>query len=717
MLAGSAGLTLAFALDALIPGADGVRAQGAGRLNAYVDIAPDGMVTITTPAPEMGQGVNTTLPLIIAEELDADWAKVSVRQAPVADVYNHPMFKTQYAVGSLTTRGYWMPLRIAGAQARRVLMDAAAARWSVPVSELKTEPGMVVHAASGRKLGYGEIAAFAISPEVLPDIKPDDLKPASQFRLIGQNIPRIDVAAKSTGRQLYAMDVQLPGMLYATVERAQVREAGPVSFNRDEIVQQPGVVAVVALEEAVGIVGHSVEAVLAARERLKVQWGEAKGDRVRSADDLQDYLAHVRDADRKGVVVRETGKADAAMAVAATIISADYTSDYICPAQLEPLNTVASVRPEGVEIWSGTQWPTRARAEAARVAGVTPEKVTVHTMQMGGGYGRRVFVEYVADAVSLSKAVSRPVKLIMSREADLVSSRFRPLAAQRIDVGLDATGKIVGWRHRIAAEPVTPLLYGQARMDEQKGNDFLVVAGADMPFYDVPAHVTDHIYEERGVRVGAWRGIAAGYTNFAIEAMIDDLARQAGKDPLAYRLALLKEPRARAVVERVAQLADWQRKREGRALGIAFAKLGLPPAGFSMAGTVAEISLDRASGRIKVHNLWCVADVGLAVQPRNIEAQLEGALIFSLGAALKERITIRDGRVEQSNFHDYELVRMSDVPDIKVEILSTGSVPLPVGELAIGGTAPAMANAFLALTGRRLRDLPMLPERVLAALS
>ena len=718
MLAGSAGLSFAFALGApSLFGESAALAQSGGKLNAYVSIATDGAITIMMPAPEMGQGVNTVLPLIIAEELDADWAKVKVQQAPVAAVYNHPVFKQQYQVASLTTRGYWMPLRIAGAQARRVLLDAAAERWNVPVTELTTEPSAVVHAASKRRMSYGEIAAFAKTPEQMPEIKPEQLKPVKQFRLLGNDVQRIDVAEKSSGRLIYASDVQVPGMLYGIIARAPVRGSGPSSFNRDELKARPGIVEAMALDYGIGIVGNTVEAVFSARRALKAQWRDAKGSRISTDKDRQDYLADVRDLNKKGVPVRRTGDAVAAIAGAAKVISAEFTSDYVYHAQMEPLSCTASVTKDGVEVWAGTQWPTRSAAEAAKIAGVAPDKVKFHTLQMGGGYGRRAFVEYVVGAVQLSKAVGKPVKLVQTREDDVQSGRFRPLTAHKLDVGLDAGGKVVGWRHRLAAEPVAPYLYGQARLDADKGVDLIVIYGADVPFYDVPAHLTEHIYEERGARVAAWRGIGAGYTNFANEAMIDALARTAGRDPFEYRLALLKDPRAKNVVERVAKLADWSRKREGRALGIAFSKLGLPPVGFSMTGTVAEISVDRASGAIRCHNLWCVADVGLPLQPRNVEAQIEGALVYSLSAALKERITLKDGQVEQSNYHDYEVLRLSETPEIKVEVVRSGDIPLPVGELAIGGTAPAVANAFLALTGKPLRDLPFTPSRVKAALA
>lgn len=716
MLAGSAGLTFAFAFA---PGMDGIEAlaQGAaGKLNAYVTIGRDGVITIMTPAPEMGQGVNTVLPLIIAEELDADWSKVKVEQAPVNAAYNHPIFRAQYQVASLTTRGYWVPLRTAGAQARRVLLDAVAAKWNVPVEELTTEPSTVVHAASNRKMSYGEIASFATVAEKLPEIKPEQLKPAAKFRLLGKDVPRIDIADKSRGAQKYASDVQVPGMLYGTIVRAPARGSGPVSFNRDDIKKQPGVVEAVAFGHGIGIVAQTVGQLFEARHKVKATWKEVKGSKIDSDRDMKEFLTVVRDLSKKGVVVRKTGEAEPALAGAAKTISGEFTSPYVYHAQMEPLSCTASVTADGVEVWAGTQWPTKSVEEAAKAAGVTADKVKFHTMQMGGGFGRRAFVEYVTDAVLLSKSVGKPVKMIQSREDDIRAGRFRPMTAQKLDFGLDAGGKIVGVRHRLAAEPVAPYVYSQARLDADKGVDTIVIYGADMPFYDVPAHVTEHIYEDRGARVAAYRGIGAGYTNFAIEAMIDEVALATGKDPLEFRLALLKDPRAKNVITRVAELAEWKRKREGRALGISFGKLGLPPVGFSMIGTVAEISLDQASGKIKVHNMWSVADVGLPLQPGQITAQLEGAMIYGLGGALKESISIKNGEVEQSNFHDYGVMRQSDVPQIKIELVRSGDIPLPVGELGIGGAAPAVANAFLALTGKKLRDLPFSPDRVKATL-
>ncbi len=317
----------------------------------------------------------------------------------------------------------------------------------------------------------------------------------------------------------------------------------------------------------------------------------------------------------------------------------------------------------------------------------------------------------------LAKAAAKPVKMIQTREDDFAHGRFRPMTAQRIEVGLDGDGKVVGWRHRVAADTVVPYVYGQARMDAQKGVDHIVMMGADLPHYNVPAHVADHIYEERGVRTAAWRGIGAGHNNFAIEVVMDELAQLAGRNPLDYRSALLKDERAKRVVARAAEMADWGRKREGTALGLAFGKLGVPPVGFSLTGTVVELSVDRSRGQIRCHNIWCAADVGLPVQPDSIVAQVEGSLIFSLGSALKERITLKDGLVEQTNFHDYEVMRQSEIPQIHVEVLRSGDIPLPVGELGIPGTIPAVSNAFFTLTGKRLRNAPFTPQRVKQALS
>ncbi len=710
ILAGGAGLTLAFALS---PEAQAQQTPAAAnRLSAYVTIARDGTITIMAPAPEMGQATNTTLPLILAEELDADWSRVRIRTAPVAAAYDHPVFRSQFVVASLTTRAYWMPIRTAGAQARRVLLDAVAEQWKVPVAELTTEPSMVIHAASNRKISYGEVAAFATAPATLPEIKPTDLKPVANFRLIGKDVARWDVPAKSTGRQDYAIDLRLPGMLYGVMARTPVKLARPKSFNDAELLKMPGVTHVIRRAAGIAIVAKTMEQAIAARAALKVEWEEAPGSRYDSREGLKAFLAAAADPTSKAVVGRKTGEADDAIKAAATVVSGEFSTDYVAHAQMEPLNAVASVTEEGVEIWVGTQWPTRVRDDAAKVVGVAPDKVKVNMMPMGGGFGRRAHIEYALEAVEVSMIAKKPVKLISLREDDMANSHVRPMTAHRIEVGLNASGKVTGWKHRIAADLIVPNLYGQARMEAQKGVDHIVMAHADVPHYDVPNHLAEHIYQDVGIRTAAWRGIGAGPNAFAIEAMIDDLARQAGQDPLAYRLALLKDPRAKAVVQAAADMAEWSRKRDGTALGIAFSRLGAPQVGESMSAVVVEAKADTRTGAITVANVWCAADVGLPVQPRNIVQQVQGSLIWGLSSALRERITFRNGAVEQANFTDYPVMRLSEMPPIQVRVMRSGDIPLPVGELGLGSVTPAISNAVAALTGKRLRNAPFTPDRV-----
>jgi isoquinoline 1-oxidoreductase subunit beta len=718
ILAGGAGLTLAFALgaEAQTPRdtqtAAPATAPVTGRLNAYVTIHPDGGITIMAPAPEMGQATNTTLPLVLAEELDADWARVRVRTAPVAAAYDHPVFRSQFVVASLTTRAYWMPLRIAGAQARRVLLDAVAERWKVPVGELTTEPSVVVHAASNRRIGYGEIARFAVAPATLPEIKPTDLKPVASFRLIGKDVARWDVPAKSSGREDYAIDVRVLGMVYGLMARAPVMGAKATAHNGDEIRKMPGVSHVVPLADGVVVVAARIDQALAARAALKVEWGQAPGSKYDSTEALKAFQAAARDPAQKGVVGRKTGEAEDALKFASKVVAGEYSTDYVAHAQMEPLNAVASVTADGVEVWVGTQWPSRVRDDAAKIAGVQPDKVKVNMMPMGGGFGRRAHTEYANEAVEVAKVVGKPVKLICLREDDMANSHMRPMTAHRIEVGLDEAKNLIGWKHRVAADLVVPNLYGQARMEAQKGVDHIVMAHADVPYYDVGSHLAEHVYQDTVVRTAAWRGIGAGPNAFAIESMIDELAREAGQDPLAYRLALLKDARAKAVVQAAAEMAEWPRKREGSGLGIAFARLGVPQLGESMAAVVVEAKADPATGRIGVERVWCAADVGLPVQPRNIAQQVQGSLIWGLSSALTERATFKNGAVEQSNYTDYPVMRMSEMPRIEVRVVRSGEMPLPVGELGLGAVAPAIANAVAALTGKRLRNLPFTAERV-----
>lgn len=718
-LGGSASLAFSFSLG--LP--QEAKAQAApGRLNAYVSIAPDGTITIQQPVAEMGQGISTGLPLIVAEELDADWSKVRVVQSPIEPAYHHPIFKAQYVVASISTLGYWTPLRMAGAQARRVLIDAAAQRWGVSAAECETEPSTVVHKASGRKMSYGEIAAFATPPATPPAIDATkDLKKPGEYRLLGKGVPRIDVPAKTTGEAKYGIDARVPGMAYATFVRPPVRGSGPVGANTHVLRKMPGITDVVLLDHGVAIVGESFTAVSKARKQLQVTWRDGlPGDAINTDKDLETYLGDGRDPKRVGVEWKSKGDPSKAMSGAARTLTREYLSDHVYHAQMEPMNATADVRRDGVDIWVGTQAPTRTTLDVAKALGTTPDMVRVHQQYLGGGFGRRATVEASVDAALISKAVNRPVKLILSREDDLWAGTFRPMTSQRIEAGVDSGGKIMAWEHRVVGEPVGDFVYHPGYNKAAKDRDTIFMMGAEMPYYNKIDHWrSEHLMKPERTRVAAWRGIGSGYTKFAIESMIDELAHEAKMDPLAYRLAHTDDGRARRVLEKVAEMSGWgQKPAAGRARGLAFAEYGiLAPKVGSLIAAVAEISLNEKTGRIRVHRYWAAADAGLAINPTAFASQVESAIVWGLSCALKERVTMVNGVVQQSNFHQYEVMRMSEVPEIKVEVLS-GAAPVPsmVGELGVPCTGPAVANAFFALTGKRLYHMPFTPQRVRAAL-
>jgi isoquinoline 1-oxidoreductase beta subunit len=718
-IGGSLGLGFAFTVG--ISASQRAHGQAAARtLNAYVSIAADGTVTIQAPAAEMGQGINTGLALIVAEELDADWSKVVVQQSPVDAAYHHPIFKAQYFVASLATLGYWTPMRVAGAQARRVLMEAAAGKWDVPPRDVETRPGEVVHPASGRSMSYGEIASFAKVPEQLPAIDAaKDLKTPDKYRLIGKGVARVDIPAKTDGSAKYGIDARVPGMAYATRVRAPVRGSGPASTNADQIRKLPGIIDVLLLDDGVAIAGESYAAVAKARRQLKVSWRKGlPGDAVNSEKDFEAYRAEARDLKRPSVTWKAQGDAAAAINGAAKVVTREFLTDPVYHAQMEPMNATAYVRGDGAEVWVGTQAPTRTVLDVSKALGMSPEQVKVHQQLIGGGFGRRASVDTSIDAALVSKAIKRPVKLVLSREDDLVGGNFRPMTLQRIEAGLDAQGKLVGWRHRLVSEPVGDYLYHPGYLKAAKDRDVIVMMGADLPYYDkVPNWVSEHVGQPERSRVAAWRGVGTGYTKFAVECMLDELAYEARMDPLAYRLSITEVSRARRLLEKVAEMSGWGKKRPGTALGLAFGDLGVftPKVG-SMIASVAEVSVNQRSGQIRVHRYWAAADAGVAVNPPVLAAQIESATVWALSGALKERITLVDGTAQQSNFHDYPILRMAEMPEIKVEIVSSGPIPTMAGELGVPSCPPAVANAFFALTGKRLYHMPFTPERVRAAL-
>jgi isoquinoline 1-oxidoreductase subunit beta len=720
VMIGAAGLSFALALGGRT-GAAVIGTEQAGKAaNPWVSIAPDGTITIMSAATEMGQGSMTSLPLIIAEELDADWNKVKIVPAPVNEqIYGNPGFGgMMYTAGSNAVSSYYQNLRLFGAQARRVLLDNAGKKLGVPVEELATEPSVVVHAKSGRKLNYGEIAAFAEIPAQAPQIRPEDLKKAAKFRLITQDVMRAELPHKVNGSAKYAIDVQVPGMLYGAVLRAPVEGAAPKKFDEAKVMAIKGVVKTVKLPYGVGVVAETPWAAFAARREIEasVSWSnDGKAWGFDSDKGLETFAATARDPNATATDWFKLGDVRAEMPKAASTFEAEYLCDYAYHAQMEPLNAVASVSAAGdsAEVWCGTQSQTMALEATANALGLDRHKVQLHDMLLGGGFGRRGprDMDFLIDAVLLSKAVGKPVKSMWTREDDVHNGRFRPLSAHFLRAGFDATGKLVAWQHRLVGDRVTPFA-DPVRYEKAGKKDFILMLGADAKGYDVAHQLVEQVYEDTGIRTAPLRGIGFTANKFATETFIDEIARRRGVDPVKYRLELLaKTPRAYKVMERVAQMADWGRKRDNHGLGASY----IDYSGTQVAAVV-EISVDRSAGKIKFHNVWCVIDCGVAVQPDNVIAQTESSIIYGIGLALTERISIKNGTVEQSNFYDYVVSRNSDVPPMHLEVIQTDNPPTGVGQMATPLITPAVSNAMMALTGVRLRHAPFIEERVKKAL-
>lgn len=688
-------------------------------LNPWVTIATDGTISIMSPAVEMGQGSFTSLPRILAEELDADWSKVRAVAAPADDaIYGSPLFRYMYTAGSFSVSAYYMPLRRFGAQVRKVLMDNAAEHWGVPVDELTTGPSVVIHRKSGRRLTYGEIAAFAKIPAKAPTVNDRDLKPSSQFRLIGKDVLRVDLPGKVNGTARYSIDVDLPNMAYGAVLRPPVVGAKPDTVDDAKARAVPGVIKVVRLPQGVGIIANSPTAAFAAKNALKVTWtrdGKAWG--FDSDKAVTKYAAMARDVQHQGMVWMKEGDALQELQGAATVFESGYSCDFVYHAQMEPLNAVASMSPRGdaVEVWCGTQSQTAPAKAIGPAFGIEKDKIIVHHMQLGGSFGRRANedVDFVMDAIALSKEAKRPVKMMWTREDDVHNGHFHPLSAHYIRAGLDQSGKVVAIHHRKACDEAMKF-YAPNLFQFRKRRDPVSFSGLEAQPYAIPHRLAEALVVTDGIRVAALRGIAFLANTFVIESFMDEIARKRKIDPVDFRRELLgaSKPRDLAVIDAVVRKSEWNRKRtDGTALGFGFVDYT-----GTLVAEVAEVSVDRTTGAIRVHNIWVAFDPGVAVHPDNAVGQIEGSVIYGLGCALSERITFKDGIVQQSNFSDYHVPRMNEIPQIHVEMIVTDNPPTGVGQMGTPLVAPAIANAVAELTGVRLRQMPMTPDRVLAAL-
>lgn len=714
---GTFAIGVAFGTPMLAQAAEAIAQNASLAPNQWITIGADGIITIVSPASEMGQGAMTAQPLCVAEDLDADWSKVRVVQAGTnAKAYGNKLFGGAMATGaSKTVRGYYEALRLAGAQARQVLLLAAAEKWNVPVGELSTELGVVQHAASKRTMTYGEIASFAKVPDTLPQMTPAMLKPLKDCRYIGKGVQRVDIADKTRGKANFGIDVKLDGMIHAAILRPPVQKDKVVSVDDSAAKAVKGFIKTVTLPYGVAVLAENTWAARQAKDALKVTWAEASPAKSYSSDTvMKDYQAVVNDVAKSGVVVEKHGNGVQNMKGAVRVLKADFQTEHTAHMTMEPMNATAKWTGDKVEIWSPNQSPSIATGATAAALKIPAANIKINTTLMGGGLGRRFDPDFTVDAALVAReADGRPVKVTWTREDDVRNDKFRPLVAQHLEVGLDAQNNIVAWHHRLAGESI----YARANPAAFKaagGNDSPFNEGAAELAYGIDDQFIEFLRQERSVDVGFYRGVGGGYSKFAVESVIDEVAKLRKQDPIEFRLHLLaKQPRAQAVLREVAKMANWSKKRPaGRALGVAYSDMWE-----SHMAQIVEISLDKKSGEIKVHNVWAAVDPGVAVLPKNVATQVEGGIVMGISTALKEQVIFKDGVPQQSNFHDYPVLRMNEVPTITVKVMATDNRPGGVGEAGLPPVAPAIANAVAAMTGKRLRSLPLLPEKVKKTLS
>lgn len=704
-------------------------ADGAVALNGWVRISPDGRVHVAVPRAEMGQGVLTALPMLLVEELDARWDDVQVEHAPVAQIYANQALllnvlpfglddegwvarlaragaqrlghalHLQVTGGSSSVRDAWEPMRLAGATARAMLVSAAAARWGVRPEACTVADGIVRHAASGRQAGFGELAADAA--RLAP---PDDVpfKPPAHYRLIGRATPRKDIPAKTNGQARFGIDVREPDMLYAAIVQPPVFGAQVASFDAAEAARARGVHKVLQIPQGIVVVADSWWRARQAAARVAVRYTETPSDALTSAD-IERQFAQALDAET-GTRFARRGDGRDALQQAERVIEARYWAPYLAHSALEPINCTARVHEGQVDVWVSTQVPSLAKWRPAQVAGVETDQVRLHLPLLGGGFGRRLEVDMVEQAVAIAMQLpGRPIKLVWTREDDTQHDMYRPAALGVFRAGLDAKGEVRVWTNTVAAQSVSHdamrRLLPWAAADAPDKNQ---IEGAfDLP-YDIPHLEVRQVRTQTHVPVGSWRSVGHSYNAFFTECFMDELAHAAGADPLAFRRARLQhKPRHLAVLELAARQAGWgQPLPPGRARGIA-----LHESFASICAQVAEVSID--NGQIRVHRVVCAVDCGLVVNPDTVEAQMQGGIVYGLSAALMGEITLNEGRVTQSSYHDYDAVRLQHMPVIETHIVPSTRAPGGVGEPSTPPIAPAVANAVFALTGQRLRRLPL----------
>ncbi len=694
----SSGLVVGFTLPAAARLAEAASAAEF-KPNAYLRVGADNRVTVIVGLSEMGQGVHTAIPMLVAEELDADWSRVRVEQAPVDAAFANPIFHTQATGGSTSVNGHWEPMRKAGAAAREMLVAAAAKTWKVDASECRTEKGMVIH-KSGKKLAYGKLVSAAAKQPVPKEPK---LKNAADFKIIGQPLHRLDTPYKVNGSGKYGMDVRLPGLLTAVLARPPVLGGKAVSVDDSKAKKIKGVRQVLQIPQGVAVLADGYWAAKKGRDALEIKWDDGANAGL-SSERITQMLTDA--SQQEGKVARNEG--NVASAQSANKLEAVYEAPYLAHACMEPMNATAWVKKDGVEVWAGTQSQGPNQGILSNVASVEPKKVKVNTMLLGGGFGRRFAPDFTIAATILSKQAGKPVKLVYSREDDMRGYFYRPVSVTRFSAGLDASGKPVSFTAKVASPSIMEAS-GFMKLPPDGVDSFGVEGVKDVP-YNIPNLRVEYIRQEPGVQVWFWRSVGHSQNIFFSESFIDELAHAAGKDPFEFRRALLdKAPRHKGVLELAAEKAGWgsplpQGVHRGIAVAFSFG---------SYVAEVAEVSIG-SDGRPKVHRVVAAVDCGEVVNPEIVKRQCESAIAYGLTAALYGKITFKDGRVEQGNFDTYPVLRMNEMPKVEVHIVKSTEHATGMGEPGLPALAPAVTAAIFQATGKRIRKLPIDPDMLKA---
>ncbi|MCX8021585.1 MAG: xanthine dehydrogenase family protein molybdopterin-binding subunit [Syntrophorhabdaceae bacterium] len=682
--------------------------------NAFVKVTPDNKVTVMIPNSEMGQGAWTALGMLVADEIDADWKQVKIKQAPADDMYKSPVFGAQITVGSSSCRAFYEPMRKAGAAARTMLIKAAAKTWNVPEEECEASNGFVVHKKSKKKLPYGKLCKAAGELPLPKDIV---LKKESEFKYIGKPMKRLDIPQKVAGTGIYGYDVTLPGMLYAVTARPPAYGAKPVSYDKKAAEAIKGVVSVIETPNGVAVIADSTATALKGRDALKVQWSEGTHPQISTETIEKHYMEGL---DKPGAVAKNTGDAKKALSEAAKKVEAIYYVPFVAHACMEPMNCTAYVQKDKCEIWVPTQAQTLTLVTASKLTGLPPDKIVVNTTLVGCGLGRRARGDFVVDAVVASKAVGKPVKALWMREDDLMHDAFRANTCQRIQAGLDDQGNLLGWHHKVSC---TSILRFSNPAAIRNGVDIYSLWGIvdwektpvfSHTAYEIPNFYVEQYLSDWPMPAAPWRSVQNAPNCFIMESFMDELAHAAKKDPVEFRLALLKNNfRASRVLKTVAEKAGYGKPMpKGKGRGIAQ---------HTCFGTyiamVADVTVDENTGKIKVDKITAAVDCGPVINPAPIEKQIQGGIIMALSTIFKEKVEFDKGGVKSLNFDSYKILRMSEIPEaIEVHVIKSTEKIGGIGELGVPTVAPAIGNAVFNATGARVRRLPMDTKTVLAAL-